>query len=97
MVRRRWAIKMLVLDLSSKIVLMFFISSDSVCASNAEVYIHNPYFSALIHYIEQSKRVPLTASSKNKISGSFNSTLATAIRCFSPPLIIRPLSPTCVL
>lgn len=38
----------------------------------------------------------LTASSKNKILGSFNRSLATASLCFSPPLIINPLSPTLV-
>src|SRR5882672_9438737 len=39
MVRRRCAMKMLVRARSSNVALIFFMSSDSVCASSAEVYI----------------------------------------------------------
>ncbi|EDZ69933.1 hypothetical protein AWRI1631_134400 [Saccharomyces cerevisiae AWRI1631] len=38
----------------------------------------------------------LVASSKNMILAFFNSTLAIASLCFSPPLIINPRSPTMV-
>ena len=46
-VRRRWAIKMLVRALSNRMVLMFFINSDSVCASNADVCVCTINFSVL--------------------------------------------------
>ena len=46
--------------------------------------------------LQPKKTKKLTASSKKSIGGSFNKTLATANLCFSPPLTISPLSPTCV-
>jgi hypothetical protein len=50
----------------------------------------------LINSVSVYTSKALVASSKNRIFGFFNSSLATAKRCFSPPEIINPLSPTLV-
>ena len=75
------AIKTLVLCLSSRLVLIFRISSVSVYVSSADVY--------KMSGKTVTERGELTASSKNRIGESFSNSLATASRCFSPPLIIR--------
>src|SRR5271167_2698039 len=49
---------------------------------------------SLRHYPQLTHRY--TASSKNKTGGSLRRTLETANRCFSPPEIINPRSPTLV-
>lgn len=85
--------KTLVRDFESNVALMLRMRSASVVESSAEVY--EAYLVSRLALDKQRNR--RTASSKKSSLGSFNKTLATANLCFSPPLIINPLSPTLVL
>ena len=78
------AMKTLVLLFSFNIISIFRNNAISVRLSNADVY------SLLSINCER------TASSKNKTGGSLRRTLETANRCFSPPEIINPRTPTLV-